>query len=203
MGRVIGTAGYGVAHGDTWAASKQAQSAGLRGERRTAAVLDRHARNSGAVVLHDLAIPIRGIPANVDHAVVSGRTVLFIDSKLWRPGFYWSFAGHHLRGLSGVAHTGGKTMAMARDAYRPLLGGARLATPLVVVWPSVKDAAVSLWALRLPGAKFIRGDQLESRLRTLVEPADERIVFMLSGQVADPNPVRPAAAGTPLLESDF
>ena len=38
-----------------------------------------------AAVLHDLRIPIPGFKANIDHAVVSGRSVLLIDSKMWKP----------------------------------------------------------------------------------------------------------------------
>ncbi len=31
-----------------------------------------------------------GFKANVDHTIVSGKSVLLIDSKIWKPGFYGS-----------------------------------------------------------------------------------------------------------------
>jgi hypothetical protein len=53
---------------------------GAAGERRTARLLDRLARD-GYVVFHDLAIP--GSPANVDHLVIGPTGVFVIDSKQW------------------------------------------------------------------------------------------------------------------------
>jgi Nuclease-related domain len=53
---------------------------GAHGERRTARLLDRLARD-GYVVFHDLAIP--GSPANVDHLVIGPSGVFVIDSKQW------------------------------------------------------------------------------------------------------------------------
>ena len=62
---------------------------GRRAELRTAQVLDRLASQPGGpTVLHDLAIPIPNISANIDHVVVSGRRVLIVDSKGWRPARY-------------------------------------------------------------------------------------------------------------------
>jgi hypothetical protein len=53
---------------------------GAHGERRTARLLDRLARD-GYVVFHDLAVP--GSPANVDHLVIGPTGVFVIDSKQW------------------------------------------------------------------------------------------------------------------------
>jgi hypothetical protein len=53
---------------------------GAHGERETARVLDRLARD-GYVVLHDLAMP--GSSANVDHLVLGPSGVFVIDSKQW------------------------------------------------------------------------------------------------------------------------
>jgi hypothetical protein len=53
---------------------------GGAGERRTARLLDRLARDC-YVVFHDLAVP--GSPANVDHLVIGPSGVFVIDSKQW------------------------------------------------------------------------------------------------------------------------
>ena len=72
--------------GATWAANAAAAKVGRAAELKTALVLDGlAARPGGPTVLHDLGIPIPNISANIDHVVVSGRRVLVIDSKGWRP----------------------------------------------------------------------------------------------------------------------
>jgi Nuclease-related domain len=54
---------------------------GAEGERRTARLLDRLARD-GYVVFHDLAVP-GTTSANVDHLVIGPSGVFVIDSKQW------------------------------------------------------------------------------------------------------------------------
>ncbi|MEN8584697.1 nuclease-related domain-containing protein [Burkholderia sp. RS01] len=49
---------------------------GAKGEQKTEVLLNSFGKN--AAVLHDLRIPIPGFKANVDHAVVSGKSVLLI-----------------------------------------------------------------------------------------------------------------------------
>lgn len=52
---------------------------GAKGEQKTEVLLDGFAKN--AAVLHDLRIPLPGFKANIDHAIVSGKSVLLIDSS--------------------------------------------------------------------------------------------------------------------------
>src|SRR5690606_3467832 len=116
-GRVVGRAGFGLAVGDvSWAANDQVAAVGAAGEERTAIELGRiAARPGGPTVLHDLAIPIPGFTANIDHALVFGHRVVLIDTKKWKPGFYWTVAGRTRRGLEAVPHADRKTMVMARE----------------------------------------------------------------------------------------
>ena len=74
--------------------SEQARSwqRGARGERRTARLLRRLARD-GYICFHDLAVP--GSDANVDHLVIGRSGVFVIDSKQW--------TGHVHQGVDGLA----------------------------------------------------------------------------------------------------
>jgi hypothetical protein len=65
---------------------------GAQGERRTARLLRRLARD-GYVVFHDLGVP--GSDANVDHLVIGRSGVFVIDSKQW--------TGHVHQGADGLA----------------------------------------------------------------------------------------------------
>lgn len=60
---------------------------GAKSEQKTEVLLNGFAKK--AAVLHDLRIPLPGFKANIDHAVVSGKSVPLIDFKMWKPGFYW------------------------------------------------------------------------------------------------------------------
>lgn len=112
-GLVVGRPGAGLSGSPAWAVNGQVVHIGRQGELRTASVLDAAAQRHGFTVLHDLHIPLPGITANVDHVVVSGRRVLLIDAKVWRPGTYWTIAGHVDRrhephGTGGPRHIVGR-----------------------------------------------------------------------------------------------
>ncbi|WP_185204278.1 nuclease-related domain-containing protein [Glaciihabitans sp. INWT7] len=147
-GQVIGTPGGSLA-GATFTANEAVGRIGAKGERRTAEILNQLAHAPGGPsILHDLSIPIKGVNANVDHVVVSGRTVTIIDTKVWAGAFYWTLAGRTYRGWKRFATTGKagvsypaekRTLPMARDSYAKYLG-----TPVadvkisLIVWPSSK-----------------------------------------------------------------
>lgn len=159
-GRVYGTAGGSLVGTPSWAANAGAARNGAAGERRTAAVLDRVARSSGVAVLHDLRLPAGKYLANIDHVVVSGSHLLVLDSKQWQPGTYWTLAGRTFRGWHRFAPADKQTMAMIGDRLARHLGAsARLAAPVVVVWPS-RAGALRLWAARMPGARLVAADRL-------------------------------------------
>lgn len=171
-GTVIGSPAGSL--GDAaWSKNIAAAKAGVRGELSTAKLLDALAAlPGGPTVLHDLRIPIPGISANIDHVVVSGRTVTIIDSKVWKPGFYWTLAGMTFRGHERFAPADKKTMPMALAAITGLLERerirARVRKPLLVVWPSNTRSALKLGLLRSPGAKAMTSDRFTAKVASAV-----------------------------------
>lgn len=181
-GQVLGTAGGSVHNGGSWAKNAATAAHGKKGELATAELLAALADN-GATVLHDLRIPIPGIKANIDHVVVSGRDVLIIDSKMWAPGFYWTFAGRTRRGVESFPHADKQTMRMAYDAIRRHLAGSRgrVIQPLVVVWAS-RPGRTQLGFARTPGARLVAAHTAVSRILAAtggLRPADANVVERL------------------------
>ncbi|OZB89730.1 MAG: hypothetical protein B7X41_01245, partial [Microbacterium sp. 14-71-5] len=86
--------------------------AGSVGEQKVAGILRTALRHSPATLLHDLRIPdARG--ANIDHAVISGRTVTLVDAKNWVGGTYWTLGGRTRRGLTATPHVDKRTLPLA------------------------------------------------------------------------------------------
>lgn len=137
------------------------QTVGRAGELATADVLGRMlARHPEVVVLHSLRLPGPKAHADIDHVVVSGRKVWLIDSKMWKPGIYWSFAGRHYRGLHEAPHAGKRTMPWAAKTVRAYLGpSAQVQVPIIVVWPSSRAGTLRLWAWRPTGAVGMTGQR--------------------------------------------
>lgn len=178
-GRVYGTAGVGVATGQ-WVQNRGVAQAGARGEIKTAKELGRLVARSNVTVLHDLKVPVPGITANIDHVVVSGDVVWLIDSKMWKPGFLWTFGGKTRRGLQLFPSADKQTMLLARQGITKFLSGtgAHIRTPLVAIWSTNHDLPW-LWALRIPGARAVHGHKLLSRLPGDGRAADQAIVAQL------------------------
>ena len=171
---------------------------GRIGELRTAEVLDPLARSDGFTILHDLRIPIPGFTANIDHGVVAGSHVLLIDTKAWKAGRYWTFAGTTRCGLSRFAHAATKTPGMAHDAILRFLDGrgiqASLPQPLVAVWPSSRDGKVLVGWLKMDRCRPIVGAALASRVRRLMprRPASPAVVAALRELINDSGLTAPA-----------
>jgi hypothetical protein len=185
-GQVVGRAGGGLDNA-TWAKNDAVARIGKSGEVRTAAILDAlAAKPGGPTVLHDLRIPIPGFTANIDHVVVSGRTVYLLDAKVWRPGFYWTVRGRTRRGLSRFTPAEKKTMPMAQRAVTGYLANhrvvAEIAHPLLVVWPSSDRSPMHLWAMVSPGAGVVTGARFAAKAHRLVgtRPADPVVVAVLA-----------------------
>ena len=174
-GEVFGTAGGGLRNAP-WAVNADVAAIGRRGEERTAAILDTlAARDGGPTVLHDLMIP--GYRANIDHVVVSGRNVTFVDSKVWKPGRYWRVRGTTRRGLARFPSADKHTMRLALSKVTPRLAGlgAVLRPPLIVVWA---NGPTSFWFMQ---DRTLAAAAFAGRARRLVgaRPADQRIVNAL------------------------
>lgn len=168
-GRVIGRAGASLNQFHEWGTGDAgAAKAGQKGEVETARLLDALAHaEGGPSILHDLRIPMKGVSANIDHVIVSGRRVLLLDTKRWKPGFYWTLGGRSYRGRTRVPHAEKQTMIMAANAVRGFLERegvkATVVQPVVAVWPSSSKKPLSVWALRFPGARIIHADRMLSR----------------------------------------
>ncbi|HEY5117254.1 MAG TPA: nuclease-related domain-containing protein [Nakamurella sp.] len=198
--RVFGRAG-GSLVGASWAVNAAVAKVGRSAELRTAEVLDELAgRAGGPSVLHDLAIPIPGITANIDHVVVSGRRVLIVDSKGWRPARYWSVGGAAFRGWRRFEHARTGTPRMAVNAVTGYLRGrgvrASLVTPVVAVWPSSTRGRLSVALLGMEGCHPVRGEQLARVVRRAVglRTADQEVVAALARLL---NPGPSARTGSP------
>jgi hypothetical protein len=125
------------------------------------------------------------VRVNVDHVVVSGRKVVLVDSKCWRPGRYWTALRRTRRGLKPVPHAdkrGG--VAALRDLERCVLGcRAMVVGPVYVIWPSSKSSAdrLSVRWYRPAAGWAMTGRQFARKAGRLVgdAPADPKIVAAL------------------------
>jgi hypothetical protein len=71
----------------------QAVALGSAGEKFTAELMDQLLRIPGTRVFHGLQYP-GSENADVDHAIVNGNKIVFVDSKLWKAGDYsWQWDG--------------------------------------------------------------------------------------------------------------
>lgn len=153
-GQVIGTAGASLkGAGDSWAANADVARVGRGGELRTGALLNALAAElGGPTVFHDLQVP--GSNANLDHVVVSGRHVTVVDTKVWKPGTYWSVLGRTRRGRERFPYGDPAKVSLAWMAERliPVLPGkAQVRRPVLLVWASNDRGIVNSRFLRVPG----------------------------------------------------
>lgn len=185
MNGIYGRAGTGL-QDSSWAVNDTVARTGAKGEAKTEGLLNGFSKK--AAVLHDLRIPIPGFKANIDHAVVSGKSVLLIDSKMWKPGFYWSLLGYR-RGWEKVPHIGKSQEYISRAMTSYLAGtGANISTPQLVVWSSRDGQPVSTWLLNVPGADVINGLAVIPAVKAFVRngTADPVIVARLQQLLVAP-----------------
>jgi len=71
---------------------------------------------------------------------------------------------------------------LSSSLVRYLGSSANVVTPLVAVWPSSKKADLTLWALRMPGARAIRAARLARVARRSLpnRAADPALVMALA-----------------------
>lgn len=171
---------FGIAGGSVEELGTDAASVGRAGEESTGRVLDMIAVESRRDVWHDLDVPARGIAANIDHIVTGGTVVLIVDSKRWRPGFYWTLEDTSYRWLSKVEHADRRTMTMIQQRISAHIPRALVRRPLVSIEAS-RPGTLSVMFLHVPGADAIRASALPRRVRALVpdEPTDPDLVAAL------------------------
>jgi hypothetical protein len=119
------------------------------GERLTADLLSRYlARLPGARIFHGLAWP-GSVFADVDHAVLAGRRLALIESKMWLPGHYTTDGEGNLSRNGRRFRGGGSRLAESIDAYRDLLPGVEIRGALIV-YPSRAGAVSTAGAFDVP-----------------------------------------------------
>lgn len=194
-GRIYGTPGGGLVKADWLAASAQgAAKVGRNGEIATGALLNKFAAMDGGVsVMHDLKVPSAKYKANIDHVVVSGRTVYVIDAKVWKPAFYWTLGEKTRRGFERFEPAEKQTMVVISNALRAYFDQygikVNLPTPLLFVWPSSKRGSLNTRFLSVPGADTIAGPKVEKVAERLfsgrrAKPADPQVIAALAPLVS-------------------
>lgn len=106
------------------------------GERLTEELLARYlTRIPGVRIFHGLATEAGSVFADIDHAVLCGRRLVLVESKVWLPGHYeLDETGALLR--NGRPFRGGATRLLAwLDAYRTLLPDLEL-RGVLLLYPS-------------------------------------------------------------------
>lgn len=191
---VYGKAASGL-QDSSWAANQNVARVGASGEKKSAALLDGF--HLKAAVMHDLRVPIPGFKANIDHVIVSGKNVFILDTKVWKPGFYWTLAGTTRRGFEKVKHVDKDQSYLHRALTQYLNGtGAIVHTPVLVVWSSRAAETPSVWMVKVPGAKVTSGKSLVQMVKGFIgrKPADPAIVRRLSGLLVRAKAATPATA---------
>ncbi|HVT77883.1 MAG TPA: nuclease-related domain-containing protein [Acidimicrobiales bacterium] len=117
--------------------------------------------DSSVHVFHNLSVP--GAKADIDHAVLRGDTLVVVDSKHWKPGFYWTIAGKTFRGFERFPYADRRGTSMAVDHLRKLLPGVKV-SGITVVWSRGGRASLGL-AHDASGARFCPGPELGEALR--------------------------------------
>jgi len=104
-------------------------------ERLTAELLEAYLTQlPGARIFHGLALP-GSVFADVDHAVLCGKRLVLIESKLWLPGHYETGGDGRLLRNGRAFRGGGSRLAESLAAYRELLPGVALRGAMIV-YPS-------------------------------------------------------------------
>lgn len=139
---IYGRAGAGLTNA-TWAANETVARIGQKAEIRTAELLAPYGERTA--IIHDVRVPISGWKANIDHVVVSGKTVYLIDTKAWKTGWYWSLNGTNMRDLKKAPPSTSKSPDYAVKAFQKYLGtGIDVRPVILAVWPSSRNGTLKL-----------------------------------------------------------
>ncbi|WP_116047661.1 J domain-containing protein [Amycolatopsis palatopharyngis] len=105
------------------------------GERLTAELLSRYlTRLPGARIFHGLSLP-GSVFVDVHHAVLCGRRLVLVESKMWLPGHYSTDEYGDLWRDDHVFRGGGSSLAECVDAYQDLLPDVEV-RGVLIVYPS-------------------------------------------------------------------
>ncbi|SHF37320.1 nuclease-related domain-containing protein [Streptoalloteichus hindustanus] len=163
-----------------------------QGERLTATLLNRYlTRLPGVRIFHGLALP-GSVFADVDHAVLCGRRLVLIESKLWLPGHYGADDAGELTRNGHLFRGGAIRLPEAVARYRELLPEVEVRGALLI-YPSragevTTDEPADVPAPPMTPEHFVRevGEWLAREPATV-----DRDVFrtVLDQVVSEPAPV--------------
>jgi hypothetical protein len=126
---------FGAEFGERTVFGQPGQDPGQVGERLTAELLGQYlTRLPGARIFHGLAWP-GSVFADVDHAVLCGRRLVLIESKMWLPGHYTADETGALWRNSHPFRGGAIRLPDAVVAFRELLPDLQV-RGVLVIYPS-------------------------------------------------------------------
>jgi len=170
-------------------------SVGAKGEVLTARLLEAtFAGDPDVAIFHDLRIPARpgeDMRANVDHVVLKGNRLLILDTKQWKPGFYWGLKRCY-RGFRRFKPGDARTVPMAVDRYQEALQGTRVTVRgHLIIWPSTPTGRIDTWAWAGPPGVLIH----------VLNPGKDRYVKQRLVNLVDRGAARPNPEAMKLLKS--
>jgi len=192
-GRVYGVAAGSLSDVEAVFGNADTNRIGAAGEQKTALELGKLAAlENGPTVLHDLRIP--GANANIDHIVVYGRTVMIVDSKVWRNGFYFTLGEKTYRTgdpgklFSRFESADKRTIPFAVRRVEEYLTGLGLRPVMkpgtLVLWPSSQAADArklrTFFYKPAGGVAVSVGASVNNRAAWWRRPADPLIVASLT-----------------------
>lgn len=169
---------------------------GAKAEQQTADnILNPLCSSGGPTVLHDLRLRSankskNNYEANIDHILISGNTVVIIDTKTWKPGFYWTLRGTTRRGFTKAPHLDKETMAWAYSHIGALLRqrgiSHKLTKPILIIWPSSTSKSMRLGFYRPKGASPVLASRAKGTLKKYRQSANQDIVAALYPLIIKP-----------------
>lgn len=168
--QVFGTAGSVGRAGNIFGEANAA--AGERGEIIAASLLEEAFRDvPGAYIFHGLRFP-GSVRADVDHAVLVGNRVAFIDAKAWKAGHYtWSRGGVILR--DGAPFEGGNNhMDSAVSGFRRKLPRNARARGWVMLVSTGSRSSITVDNRRARGIDMGTGDTVVANVKEWLMAGD-------------------------------
>lgn len=120
----------------------QAVALGSAGERFSAEFMQELLRIPGTRIFHGLKFP-GSIDADVDHAIVNGDKIVFVDSKMWKAGDYrWQWDGVIERKDDSGKTTINSNFHTAVMGYRRMLPEAQMRSHILIYSASGRPVIV-------------------------------------------------------------
>lgn len=120
----------------------QAVALGSAGERFTAEFMQELLKIPGTRIFHGLKFP-GSIEADVDHAIINGDKIVFVDSKMWKAGHYrWQWDGVIERAEDDGENPINSSFHTAVLGYRRMLPEAQMRSHILIYSGSGRPVTV-------------------------------------------------------------